>query len=376
MGYDILNIYINLYKININDDVIYDIVYATGGGGIKWCPYDKNLGGSEQAIVHLANEWSNNKNIYVYGNFSEELDIKADDSTYLKHYKFWYNYPFSAKVKNLIIWRKSGLYLLLKFNINADNIILDLHDNFSYTLQSMNNTDLIFCFNKITHFNFKSNYHKECFETFLQTKNIILENKKYNVIPNGIRLDEFKVANNYIRQPYRFCYCSSYDRGIANIITNIWKKIYEKQPKSELHVYYGMDYIYDNTFKINMQYLLGEKGVMDHGRQTVEYIIEEKYKSTFHIYLTDTDAEIDCINIKESLVSGCIPLLIDINVFKERDGIKFNNLAETDAIISKILSLMDNNNNELEIIRDKLKQSKTIVDWKTTSAAWNTIFLQ
>lgn len=35
----------------------YDIIYFAGGFSIKWDPRDMSLGGSEQAIVNLVNNW-------------------------------------------------------------------------------------------------------------------------------------------------------------------------------------------------------------------------------------------------------------------------------------------------------------------------------
>ena len=49
----------------------------------------------------------------------------------------------------------------------------------------------------------------------------------------------------------------------------------------------------DQQTKQQLQYLLGSKGVMDHGRQPVEIINIEKWKSTFHLYITNTESEID-----------------------------------------------------------------------------------
>jgi hypothetical protein len=91
-------------------------------------------------------------------------------------------------------------------------------------------------------------------------------------------------------------------------------------------------------------------------------IIEEKYNSTFHIYITLTDAEIDCISIRESLVTGCIPIIYNHGVFEERDGIKYdlpliinNNISveNCEKIANDIVSKMKNFeliNNEIIII--------------------------
>ena len=69
---------------------------------------------------------------------------------------------------------------------------------------------------------------------------------------------------------------------------------------------------------------MGQPGVMDHGRRPMDEIIKEKWKSSFHLYITDCEGEIDCISIRESLCTGCIPLISKSGVFDKRDGLHFN----------------------------------------------------
>ena len=123
---------------------------------------------------------------------------------------------------------------------------------------------------------------------------------------------------------------------------------------------------------------MGQGGVMDHGRQPVEVIAREKQKSTFHLYITDCPGEIDCISIRESLVAGCIPLLSNSGVFKNRDGLKFN-LDRTpenyQSIANGIWNLMKKQD-FLEICREKFKKSPTICSWKTVAEEWLRISTQ
>ena len=86
---------------------------------------------------------------------------------------------------------------------------------------------------------------------------------------------------------------------------------------------------------------------MDHGRQSMNMIIREKYLSTFHIYLNNCIGEIDCISIKESLITGCIPIISRFGVFKERHGIQYEWNPDNDdfcSFIAKdIISKMNDN---------------------------------
>lgn len=344
----------------------YDIVYYSGGFGIVWDPSDKKLGGSEQAIVNLSENWiKQNKSVVVYGNFSSEVNYNGVE------YKLWYNFPFEKKIKNLIAWRRHGIVPLMYINYKAEKLFIDFHDNFSYTLADLDKKLLTDLFRKSYKINLKSEYHKKSFEEFL-SENM---NEKYNIIINGVRINEFKnntILNDnqiIIRNPYRFCYCSSYDRGLDYILTKIWPIIHKLEPRSELHVYYGMDYIYDDKFKNYMRLLLSQDGIIDHGRQPMDMIIREKYLSTFHLYLNNSIAEIDCISIRESLVTGCIPIISTFGVFKERHGLHYN-LDDNHELIAIDICNKMKDFNYIENVRNQIMNSDTIVSWEIVAKKW------
>jgi hypothetical protein len=148
--------------------------------------------------------------------------------------------------------------------------------------------------------------------------------------------------------------------------------IFQNEPRAELHVYYGIDSIQDPQQRQQLTFLMGQPGVMDHGRCAVETIALEKQTSTFHMYITDCPGEIDCISIRESLVAGCIPLLSNLGVFKDRDGLKFN-LDKTpqgyQTIASGILNLMKKPE-FLQICRDRFRESPTICTWRSVAEEW------
>jgi hypothetical protein len=364
---DLLNKYKNVYL----QDITYldtDIVYLAGGLGIEWNPTEKNLGGSEQAIINLSENWSKlGKSVIVYSNINE--DTEYNNVKYIN----WIKFPYDKKIKNLIAWRRHGICMLANNNFYTDNLIIDFHDNL-FTIQDMDTELLKKLFDKTNYFNFKSLYHKECFINFLCNKNILnVYDNKYNIIENGVRIDDFKINDSIIRNPYRFCYCSSYDRGLDDIVLKLWNNIFLIEPKAELHVYYGMDYIYDDNFKTRMKIILSSNGVMDHGRQSMEMIIREKYLSSFHLYINNSIGEIDCINIKESLVTGCIPIISNFGVYKERDGLKYDWDPENEELCKNIVNdiiIKMKDNNILEEYRKKLKESLTLIDWKTVSKKW------
>jgi len=359
---------LNIDDIN-SDYLSYDIVYLIGANGIEWEPSDMKLGGSEQAVVNLSSEWaSNGYKVVVYGNFNQDYNHNN------VFYTNWMNLDTTLKIKNLIVWRTQGILLLMNFDYLADNIIIDFHDNFSYTLAHLDRNNLLKTLEKVNKYVFKSEYHLLCFEEFLGRK---LNESEYEIILNGLRIEEFKNNKDYVRNPYRFCYCSSYDRGLEYILENVWPYIYNAEPKAEFHVYYGMDYIFDEKFKLKLRILLSQPGVMDHGRQPMDMIIREKYLSTFHIYLSDSIAEIDCISVRESLVTGCIPIISKFGVFANRHGIQYDwdplNKELCKAIAINIITEM-NNKSFIELARNQLMNSETIVSWKNVAESWTKFF--
>ena len=83
------------------------------------------------------------------------------------------------------------------------------------------------------------------------------------------------------------------------------------------------------------QLIFNTEGVFEHGRVSVDKIIEENTNLTY-LYYTSSTAETDCIAIRESLVKGCIPIISNKNVFHERDGLKFEYDVERISSYEKI----------------------------------------
>jgi glycosyltransferase involved in cell wall biosynthesis len=339
----------------------YDIVYLAGGYSIKWDPEDKSLGGSEQAIVNLVNNWTKmGKKVAVYGEVPEKTFNGVD-------YMDWKKFPFEAKHKIVILWRLYGLWCGAPFSIKAEKIWLDCHDNFGGQFpEAWNEYGKVV--NKIF---FKSEFHREEFEKHTKCK---LDKERYIIIPNGIRVEDFKEnKEKVIRNPFRFCYCSCYMRGLSEILQYVWPIIYNYEPRAELHVYYGMNNIRDENVKKAFLSMLCQPGVMDHGRQPVDIISREKHMSSFHLYLSISHLEIDCISIRESLATGCIPILSNYGVFKDREGIHFD-IKEKDVksyqnAAVKILQIMAQQEKLLGY-REQIKKSSLITSWDDTAKKW------
>ena len=337
---------------------LFDISYYCGGTSIDWDPTSQSLGGSEQAVVNLSTEWVKmGKKVAVYAKITKECNFKGVE------YLDWKKFPFHNEHKVVILWRMAGVNCGLPFKLRTKQLFVDYHDNnFQFRHPYTPYTDKI---NKIF---FKSEFHLEEYR-----KVHPIEQERTAVIPNGIRVSDFGNADTVTRDPYRFCYASCYSRGLMELLAYVWPVIHQNEPRAELHIYYGIQSIEDPNMKQQLTCLMGQPGVMDHGRRPVDVIAREKQLSTFHLYITDCAGETDCISIRESLVAGCIPLISNTGVFKNRDGLHFNlekNPQCYQGIASGILNLLKKPD-FLEMCRQQFKNSKTIMDWHAIAEQWS-----
>ena len=54
-----------------------------------------------------------------------------------------------------------------------------------------------------------------------------------------------------------------------------------------------------------MDKLLQQPGVTELGRHGVDEVVRAKCAAGFHLYFSKSEAETDCISIRESTVAGC-----------------------------------------------------------------------
>jgi hypothetical protein len=341
----------------------YNIIYYLGESP-EWCPTEQNLGGSEQAVKYLSELWvKKGLKVAVYGTFKNNIEIHNG-----VNYYNYQTFKFLDEYNIVILWRLHGLEII-NLNINCKKLYVDLHDN----IQSAYRIIQIYQ-DKIYKVFFKSNFH---YEEMCNSTGILFPSSKSVIIPNGIRVEEFTPNGNHNRDNYRLCYCSCYTRGLQQLLEYLWPVLKKLEPKAELHVYYGMEYVRDENFKNHMLKLLQQPGVMDHGKQNVDMISREKQRSNFHLYFTDNLLEIDCISIRESLVAGAIPILSNSNLFSERDGIRFDENPKLQSSYHQLAQLIYNlmqQPQQLDLIRQHLKKSKTIFDWEYVSNIWITHF--
>ena len=119
-----------------------------------------SLGGSEQAIVNLVNNWVKmGKKVAVYG---EVPEIKFNGVDYIDWKKFRYEDEHNV----VILWRLYGLWCAAPFKFNANGEVGDDENNLdkSVTKSNLNQSQLNMSSNNINNpstFISNSNYEME-----------------------------------------------------------------------------------------------------------------------------------------------------------------------------------------------------------------------
>ena len=337
------------------------IVYICGNSAVRFDPTEKYHGGSEKAVIQLCKRWVNNPmvtSVTVFGNVNEGNYDGVE-------YKTFDKLDLADQFDTVILWRNFGIRQIT--SIKAKNVLVDYHDYVNNDEQLKNVSALA---KKVV---VKSMYHRD--QVIHTVKNACIE-----VIPNGVEEAVFNaVKSNQLshRNLKRFIYASSYDRGLEKILKYCWPYIRKRVPDAELHCFYGMENN-STALKNKINILFAESdGVYDHGRVDMSEIIKEKQKSSFHIYLTDSPHEIDCISVRESALLGCIPLITHENVFSERIGKFFkmnrqNNENETYKDIANDIVKMINDEKYTEDMRKEIQEEALKVEssWDTVAGEW------
>jgi hypothetical protein len=332
------------------------IVYYCGESRVQFGPEKTNMGGSEQAIVHISQEFAKKGyTISVYGKVAQQTSNNVE-------YKPSHEFNPEDTFDILILWRRYGLDILPKIK-RANKIFVDLHDPTSITSLPKEYVE-----QKINSIFVKSQYHRNLYPQ--------IDDSKFTIIPNGLKPVP-TLTEKIDRMRNRFCYTSSYDRGLIDILKHLWPKIKAKIPDAIFHIYYGSDLLSD-TIKDVLNPLLKQPGVYEHGRSDYYSIHKEHLLSLAKIYITDCALEIDCLSIREAAYSKCIPIMSTYAVFSERAGIHIEGDIKTakfwDDSLETILKLYNLPDDDLAQFQTALQEVALTQDWETTANLWITEF--
>lgn len=336
-----------------------NIVYYCGRSGLKFGPNVSSMGGSEKATVNLSRELVKlGHSVTVFGNVEEGI---YDGVLYMNYNKFNPMDEFDV----IILWRGFAFGELQNIKY-ANKIMLDFHDNSNL---SQYPDDF---FDKVDAIMLKSNYHKKLFPKF-NDKNVVICK---NGLEDIFRQENLKQFSNVKRERLKFCYTSSYVRELDLILTYIWPGIHSRFPEAELHLFYGMQLVEPSQKKRLEKMIEESPNTYDNGRIPIEELIKIKFKFPFHLYVTKTNAEIDCLSVRESAQCGCIPIISNEAVFSERQGFHLSgDMKSVDFYENAVDSIIKfvSNKDKIKKTAKKIRNKKEMF-WDDVAKVWENTF--
>lgn len=297
-----------------------DIAYFCGYTSSAWNPKiaeEKGVGGSEEAVIHLAKRWvRDGYNVDVFCNSGLSKVETFDGVTY----KPWWMYNVRDKYDTVVMWRHVKM---LDYEINSDNILIDLHDVMpegEFTKERLS---------KINKILVKTKAHRDLFPN--------IPDEKFVIIPNGIDPSQFekKVKKN----PYLILNTSSPDRHIDATL-DIFEELIKRQPEKpwKLAWYYGwknfVDFRQDdpeameyyNIQKARFDKLV-EIGRAEGGVMISHHEIADKYLEAGIFFYPTQFYEIHCISAAKAQIAGCAMVTSDFAALNET--VMFGNKIHT-----------------------------------------------
>ncbi len=332
-----------------------DVVFLCGAAAEPWSPksVDGGIGGSEEAVIHIARELSGlGWNVTVYNDC--DIDEGIHDGV---EYKDLTKFNTNDKFNIFVSWRKNVCpYVDAKHKAYW---IHDLPQDGELTEEFVRLTDRIFVL---------SEYHKSLLPEHAK--------KKAFITRNGVNIDDFKgISANKVAN--RIIYASSYDRGLEDILKG-WKAVKTEVPDAELHVYYGWNtydkYLKDGLFKDKGAWkdriceLLKQEGVFEHGRVGHKELAREYAKASIFAYPCHYAGEIQCIALTKAIISGCLPVTNDHPIFKERNTVGV--VATDENFIPELIKTLKRNRVTLTTPEGYLDK----FSWKTVANEWSELF--
>lgn len=283
-----------------------DLVIYCGNTMHTWNPElfkTKGFGGSEEAVIHLAEEYAKlGWDVTVYNNCGHKeiyQNLGVDGVTYKP---FW-EWNYRDKQDVVILWRWAKP---LDAEINAPKIFLDLHDVIPEGELNEKRME------RVTKVFVKTHFHRSLFPN--------VSDEKFAIVPNGL---ETYFDPNIKKDPYLIINTSSPDRSM-DVLPKLFKEIKKRIPQAKCAWAYGWDN-FDNTYssdskkmawKAQIQAEMKDAGIEDLGRLTQSEVGKLYQKASIFAYPTEF-AEIDCISVKKAQAVDCFPITTDFGALSE-----------------------------------------------------------
>lgn len=333
-----------------------DITIFCGNCYEPWDPTNlaKGIGGSEEAVIHMARELATRGwNVEVYNSIPEETVF--DGVTYKPYWSF---NPESA-VDVFVAWRLPAMFDV--FEVNSKKNYVWMHDvvqDGEFTPERLEKIDKVILLSK---------FHRSLFPS--------IPEEKVFYSANGLHWPDMEQVS--VRKPWKLINTSAPDRGLMCML-QMWPRIKERYPEAEFHWYYGWE-TYDAhnmnnpermAYKDELVALLNQEGVFEHGRVSHAKIAQETASADLWVYPTEFP-EISCISAMKAQALGTIPVVCDTGALKEtvQTGIKipyediYDNEEAQEAFIKALGDARELDREECRSFAKKFSWEKVADQW-------------
>lgn len=295
-----------------------DITFYCGGTVDEWNPEiarTKGIGGSEEAVIHLAKRFAKaGYNVEVFNS----CGFKEQEYDGVKYKPFWM-WNHRDKHNILIFWRN---FAILDTPLRAEKIYIDMHDVMpegEITPERQRKINKIFV---------KSNFHRSLYPQ--------VPDDKFVIIPNGIDPEAFNLELE--KDQYLMINTSSPDRSLSGLV-DMFTEVKKRVPEAKLKWAYGWK-VFD-AVHANKEYMMKWKeelvekmeklGVENLGRISHEEVA--KLYQTANVFAYPTEfAEIHCISAAKAQAGGALPITTDFAALDEtvQYGVKIHSEKNKD----------------------------------------------
>lgn len=296
-----------------------DLVIYCGMTAFQWHGElfkTRGFGGSEEAVVNLAQEWAKmGWSVTVYNNCGHKA-VVSEGVTY-KPFWLW---NYRDKQDAVILWRWAKP---LDAEINSPKVFLDLHDvvpDGEFTERRLA---------RVTKVMVKSAFQRSLLPS--------VPDHKIAIIPNGF--NPFTPKKPVKKDPFLIINTSSPDRSL-DVLPELFEAVKAQVPQARLQWAYGWDnfkQFYANDPK-KLAWMderikkMKEVGIESVGRLTQQAVGELYWKASVLAYPTEF-AEIDCISVRKAQAARCTPVTTDFAALAESNvyGVKIPSKKTKDS---------------------------------------------
>lgn len=245
----------------------------------------KSMGGSEIAAIEMAS-WLHKISGRKVKVFNVREDKKTCDGV---------EYIPCKEVNEYMAKNKPYLNINWRHNIKLTNAptFVWCHDLYTLGAEVTDNYEKIMC---LTPFHQRYMTATQC-----------VPKEKIYLTRNGLNPKRFKPIDHSKKDPNKFVFSSSPDRGLDRTML-VLDKVREKYPDIKLHVFYGVEHL-DNyglkDLRVKLQAMFEERKdwVVYHGATQQDKLMEEFHTATYAVQPSDW-IETSMISSMEQLCSG------------------------------------------------------------------------